>query len=66
MRVIVNGEERSIDEGSTLEALVTTLGLHAGPIVVQRNDEIIEKSRLDQVSLSDGDRIELVRFVGGG
>ncbi|MFM1921765.1 MAG: sulfur carrier protein ThiS [Candidatus Hydrogenedentota bacterium] len=66
MRVIVNGEERSIDEGSTLDALVTTLGLNAGPIVVQRNDEIIEKSRLDQVSLSDGDRIELVRFVGGG
>ena len=66
MRVIVNGEERNIDEGSTLDALVTTLGLNAGPIVVQRNDEIIEKSRLDQVSLTDGDRIELVRFVGGG
>lgn len=66
MRVIVNGEERTIDEGSTLDALVTTLGLNAGPIVVQRNDEIIEKSRLDQVSLTDGDRIELVRFVGGG
>lgn len=66
MRVIVNGEERNIDEGVTLDALVTTLGLNAGPIVVQRNDEIIEKSRLAQVSLTDGDRIELVRFVGGG
>ncbi len=66
MRVKVNGEERTVDEGTSLDALLTTLGLNAGPIVVQHNDEIVEKTRLDQVGLTDGDRIELVRFVGGG
>jgi thiamine biosynthesis protein ThiS len=66
MRVKVNGEERTLDEGVTLAALITGLGLNAGPIVVQRNGDIVERARLDQVSLNDGDQVELVRFVGGG
>jgi thiamine biosynthesis protein ThiS len=66
MRVKVNGEERTLDEGVTLAALISGLGLNAGPIVVQRNGDIVERARLDQVSLNDGDQVELVRFVGGG
>ncbi len=66
MHVKVNGEERSLDEGQTLAALITGLGLNVGPIVVQRNGDIVDRNRLDQVTLVDGDQIELVRFVGGG
>lgn len=66
MRVVVNGEERTLDEGVTLTGLLTGLGLNAGPIVVQRNGDIVERARMDQVTLGDGDQIELVRFVGGG
>lgn len=66
MRVKVNGEERKLDEAVTLAGLITGLGLNAGPIVVQHNGDIIERARLDQVSVGDGDEIELVRFVGGG
>lgn len=66
MRVKVNGEERTLDEGQTLSALITGLGLNVGPIVVQRNGDIVDRNRLDQVTLADGDQIELVRFVGGG
>jgi thiamine biosynthesis protein ThiS len=66
MQVHVNGEERSVPEGATLAELISGLGVDTGPIVIQRNDEIIERSRIGEVPLSDGDRIELVRFVGGG
>lgn len=66
MRVVVNGEARTVDEGETIAALITGLGLNTGPVVVQRNDEIVERTRFAEVTLAEGDQIELVRLVGGG
>lgn len=66
MIIHINGEQRTLPEGETLASLITGLAINTGPIVIQRNDKIVERSRIADVTLCDGDRIELVRFVGGG
>jgi thiamine biosynthesis protein ThiS len=65
MRLTVNGEERSV-EAAHLAALVTSLGLDVRKVAVERNLEIVPRSLYAQTALADGDRIEIVQFVGGG
>jgi len=66
MRVLVNGEAREVPEGTTVAALLRWLDLPEGRIAVERNREVIPRSQHGETKLSAGDRIELVRFVGGG
>ncbi|MGZ8364636.1 MAG: sulfur carrier protein ThiS [Caulobacteraceae bacterium] len=65
MRVMVNGEEREV-EAATVDALVAELGLDARKVAIERNLEIVSKSLYAATVLADGDRIEIVQFVGGG
>lgn len=66
MRVIVNGEERTAAGGTTVHDLLDTLAVNRATVVVERNGFVVERDRLDRVLLEDGDRLEIVRFVGGG
>ena len=66
MTVVVNGDPREVPEGSTVTSLLRLLELPEGRIAVERNREIVPRSLHSQTQLSEGDRIELVRFVGGG
>ena len=66
MRLTVNGEARSFDEVATIAALVSALGLDKRKLAVERNLEIVPRSRYAVTALADGDRIEIVAFVGGG
>jgi thiamine biosynthesis protein ThiS len=66
MRLILNGETRELERASTLAALVAQLGLDARKVAVERNLEIVPRSQYAAVSLDDGDRIEIVHFIGGG
>ncbi len=66
MRLTVNGEERSFDGVGSVEALVTALGLDRRKVAVERNLEIVPRSAYAATGLSDGDRIEIVAFIGGG
>ena len=66
MQLTVNGEVRSIQGVGDVAALVAALGLDGRKVAVERNLEIVPKSRYAQTSLADGDRIEIVSFVGGG
>ncbi|HEX4097502.1 MAG TPA: sulfur carrier protein ThiS [Caulobacteraceae bacterium] len=66
MRLTINGEERSFDRALDLMALVQALGLDARKVAVERNLEIVPRSSYGRVLLSDGDRLEIVQFVGGG
>lgn len=61
----VNGEERSVAAGTIL-ALVEELGLDVRKVAVERNLAIVPRSLHAGTALEDGDRIELVQFVGGG
>lgn len=63
----LNGETRDIPMGWTLSSLLANLGLDARLIVVERNREIVrDRNAFDEVTLLDGDVLELVHFVGGG
>ncbi len=66
MQLIVNGEVRQVPGVSTVAELVTALGLDRRKVAVERNLEIVPRSLHDAVRLADGDRIEIVQFVGGG
>src|SRR5580704_6501995 len=66
MNVTLNGEARSVGAGLTVKSLLTSLGLDPAKIAVERNLEIVPRSTYDQVAVSDGDRFEIVHFIGGG
>ena len=61
----MNGDTREV-EALTVAALVERLGLDVRKVAVERNLEIVPRSLYLATSLSDGDRIEIVHFIGGG
>jgi sulfur carrier protein len=66
MRVEINGEEREIAEGATIGSLLESLGFAGRPVAVERNALIVPRAEHALTPLSDGDKLELVQFVGGG
>ena len=66
MTLTINGEERAFGALSNVAALVAELGLDARKVAVERNLEIVPKSLHGSTPVAEGDRIELVQFVGGG
>jgi len=69
MKLQINGEERDFDVAPaplTLASLVETLGMKADRVAVELNHDIVPRNRWTETSLSEGDRLEIVHFVGGG
>jgi thiamine biosynthesis protein ThiS len=66
MQLFVNGEARDVAAATTIEVLVTLLGLDRRKLAVERNLEMVPRSAFAATALADGDRIEIVAFVGGG
>ena len=66
MQLTVNGEARSFEGVATIASLVAELGLDKRKLAVERNLEIVPRSAYAATALADGDRIEIVAFVGGG
>ncbi len=65
LRLLVNGEPHAA-QAATVSALVDELGLDRRKVAVERNLEIVPRSLHASTALADGDRIEIVQFVGGG
>ena len=66
MHLTVNGTARSIDTPATVAQVVRALGLEGKRIAVERNGEIVPKSRYASTAVDAGDRLEIVAAVGGG
>jgi sulfur carrier protein len=69
MNVTINGQSRSLEAlkpGSSVADLVTALGMQADRVALELNGAIVSRSDWKTVSLGDGDRLEIVHFVGGG
>jgi sulfur carrier protein len=66
VQLVINGKPTDVADGTTLPALIDALGLRVGSVVVEHNGTALLRSELPSVSLSAGDRLELVRAVAGG
>ena len=64
--VRINGDERSIPAGSSIAAMLEAIGVDPRKVAVERNLEIVPRSTLGEVAVSEGDSFEIVHFVGGG
>lgn len=66
MLIVLNGDSVETTEGCTVEALLLQLGISRERVAVERNTDIVAKSDYEKQLLSEGDKIEIVHFVGGG
>ena len=64
--VVLNGKERDVASGLVVQGLLESLGLNPALVVVERNREILDRSRYAETPVEAGDTLELVHFVGGG
>ena len=66
MHIQVNGEERTLAAGATVAGLLTELDIRPDRVAVELNLNILDRSEFDRRSLQEGDRIEIISFIGGG
>lgn len=66
MKVQINGEETELPAGLSLAQLVEQLGMKGDRVAVERNRDIVPRTQWAETRLAEGDRLEIVHFVGGG
>ena len=66
MQIWINGESKEVQEGETLQGLLNELGCDAATVVVEMDGAIVARDAFAATTLSAGNRLEIVRFVGGG
>ncbi len=66
LSIQVNGEQRRVPGGLTVAQMLGELGIDPQRVAVERNLEIVPRSTVAEVKVEDGDRYEIVHFVGGG
>ncbi|HLG44036.1 MAG TPA: sulfur carrier protein ThiS [Nitrospirales bacterium] len=66
MRITVNGEAREITEGQSVASLLSELGIQDERVAVELNLTILKREYFKQTLLRDGDRVEVIGFIGGG
>ena len=66
MQIVLNGENVETKESSSIAELLTQLGISRERIAVELNLDIVPRGKYDEHLLAEGDRIEIVHFVGGG
>ena len=66
IEVVINGETRTVVQGTTVATLIVELGLGDRRVAVERNREVVPRAEHASTVLAEGDRVELVTFVGGG
>jgi sulfur carrier protein len=62
----VNGESRETAAGTTVLELLAQLGLNAGRVAIEYNLQILSKAKWQETRVANGDKLEIVQFVGGG
>ncbi|GAB4215434.1 MAG: sulfur carrier protein ThiS [Sandaracinaceae bacterium] len=66
MQIAVNGEPTEVPPGTTVRALLERLGLGDALVAVERNEAVVPRALHAVTPLAEGDRVEVVHFVGGG
>jgi thiamine biosynthesis protein ThiS len=65
MRILLNGKEEDVPVGTSLSSLLQRFQIQ-GRVAIEVNREIIRRARHEEYRLGEGDRVEVVTFVGGG
>lgn len=66
MNLTINGEHREFSSPLTVTSLLAELNLKPDRVAVELNRELLSRDRWEKTRLSDGDKLEIVHFVGGG
>lgn len=66
LTILLNGKEKEIEAGTTLAELIGLLEINPEAVVVEYNYELVRKETWDSIVLKENDRLEILRFVGGG
>jgi thiazole synthase len=66
MQIVLNGESRALAAETSVAGLLKELSIDARKVAVERNLEIVPKSTFETTQLGEGDRLEIVHFIGGG
>ena len=66
MKIKVNGEDKTVKEGSSISGLLSEFSIKPEAVVVELNLKIIGKELWDEIVFKENDSVEIVRFVGGG
>ena len=66
LRLTVNGELRTAEPGTTVAGLLRTMGVDPARVAVERNRDVVPRATWAEAGLADGDKIEIVAFIGGG
>ncbi len=66
IEVVINGEPRTVVQGTTIAALIVELGFGDRRVAVEKNHEVVPRAQHGTTVLAAGDHLELVTFVGGG
>ncbi|HTW27470.1 MAG TPA: sulfur carrier protein ThiS [Acetobacteraceae bacterium] len=66
LELTLNGEARRLEAPLTVASLLASLGLDTRKVAVERNEEIVPRSRYAETWLAPGDALEIVHFIGGG
>lgn len=66
MQITVNGSARQVETGTTLAALIAQLALKTDRIATERNLALVPRAQYEATVLAEGDKLEIVTFVGGG
>ena len=66
LRLTVNGEQRTAEPGTTVAGLLQAMGVDPARVAVERNRDVIPRATWGEAGLNDGDKLEIVAFIGGG
>jgi thiamine biosynthesis protein ThiS len=66
MKLTINGQPRDFASLATLDELLATLGIKQDRVAIEQNGEIVSRAAWSVTPLAEGDRLEIVHFVGGG
>jgi len=66
LRIILNGTPREVSEPTTVSSLLREMGVNPGLVAVEVNLQIIDRADFTTTSLKEGDKVEVIGFVGGG
>jgi thiamine biosynthesis protein ThiS len=66
MKLLINGEQREFEPLQNVAALIEALGMKGDRVAVELNRDIVPRAQWLATELHDGDKLEIVHFVGGG